>query len=218
MIITMNGRYGCGSRLIAAKAAKLLGYRLCDDEIVLETVKNMDVDMSEEAFRYYDESTGTADVREIKRQSSVDRNRQGIFSIISGLQNDVPPLDKSLSKVVRQVIDKLAEDGNCILFGRGTNSYLRSRPDAVHFFVTSAFDKRVNYLCQLHPEVERADMEKLVTRTDKRREEYCYFFSGERWDDPEHYDLVIKTELLHPDGWAEIVRDIVTVREKVLKA
>ena len=216
MIITINGKYGCGSRLIAAKAAELLGYRLCDDEVVVETLKDVDVNMTEETFRYYDESIGTADIKDVKAQSKFDRNSQGMMSILSGLKNDVPPLDRALPDVMRKVVDHLAEEGNCIIFGRGTNTHLRGRPDAIHIFVTSELEKRVSFLRSLHPDISQTQAEKLINKTDKRRSDYCYFFSGERWDDPDNYDLVFKTELLGIDASAQMLKTLVELREAKL--
>ena len=58
MVITIGGRYGSGGKVIAARAAELLGYRLCTDDIITEAVKNSEFDMAEETFRYFDESQG----------------------------------------------------------------------------------------------------------------------------------------------------------------
>ena len=109
MVITIAGGYGCGGKHIAKKAAEKLGYRFCDDEIVSEAVKDNDLNMPEETFRYYDESTGTAPLSEMTKLGAIQRG--GYFSAIDSLVHDVMPLDRGMTALLQDVLNRLAERG-----------------------------------------------------------------------------------------------------------
>ncbi len=103
MIITIGGEYGCGSKESAKIFAGMSGYKLCDDEIVGEAVKESGVDLDKQTYEYYDESAGNATVSDIERLSNVQRRyRDRIFS----LSKDVMPLDGRLEEAMKRVLNK----------------------------------------------------------------------------------------------------------------
>lgn len=100
MVITIGGEYGCGSQEVAEVLAEKLGYRLCDNEIVTEALKEFGVDTESSTFQYYDESMGSAPVSEIEKLSKLQKGYR--FAIVK-LSTDVLPLDMRMDNAMRGV-------------------------------------------------------------------------------------------------------------------
>lgn len=209
MVITIGGEYGCGSKESAKIAAKLLGYRLCDDEIVAEALKDSGIDMDEATFRYYDESEGTASVKSMETLS----NAQRFFkrSAVATLKNDVVPLDKRLDGAMRAVLTRLADEGNCIILGRCANYYLRGREDVVSMFFADTQEHKVKRIAA-HLDVDDEAALRYIKKTDKRRSEFYSFFTGEKWDEAGNYDVRLNCALLGEEGSAQLIKDIVDLK------
>ena len=189
MIITLGGRYASGGKRIAKLLSEDLGYRICDDEIISEAVKNSDVDMEEETFRYFDESQGTAPLSEIKRLSSMQRS--SYLGAVSMLSMDVMPLDRKLRLALKESLNKLADEGNCIMLGRCADYYLAGRDDLLSFFVIDDEENCIARILDYFPEMSEKDAKKLIKRTDRRREDYYAFFTHRCWGNMENYSMVI---------------------------
>lgn len=190
MVITIGGKYGSGGKVVAAKAAELLGYRLCSDDIILEAVKNSEFDMAEETFRYFDESTGQAALSELARLSSAQRS-----SFIQTLE-DVVPLGQAMTEIQETVLKRLADQHDCILLGRCANHFLAGRQDVLSVFVLDDDKNCIARIMERYPELTSKEAEKLIKKTNKRRQDYYSFFAGKDWGDVANYAMVLNCALL----------------------
>ena len=151
MVITIGGKYGCGGRPISKKLAELLGYRLCDDEIITEAVKNSEFDMKEETFRYYDEGQGKASLAEIEKLSKIQEE----------LSFDVIPLDRAMDEIQGTILNRLADEGNCILLGRCADYYLAGRKDVLSVLVTDDEEQCVRNIMEAYPDLNEKEAGKV---------------------------------------------------------
>ena len=190
MVITIGGKYGSGGKVVAAKAAELLGYRLCSDDIILEAVKNSEFDMAEETFRYFDESAGQAALSELARLSSAQRS-----SFIQTLE-DVVPLGQAMTEIQETVLKRLADQHDCILLGRCANHFLAGRQDVLSVFVLDDDKNCIARIMERYPELTSKEAEKLIKKTNKRRQDYYSFFAGKDWGDVANYAMVLNCALL----------------------
>jgi len=205
MVITIGGKYGCGGRPISKKLAELLGYRLCDDEIITEAVKNSEFDMKEETFRYYDEGQGKASLAEIEKLSKIQEE----------LSFDVIPLDRAMDEIQGTILNRLADEGNCILLGRCADYYLAGRKDVLSVLVTDDEEQGVRNIMEAYPDLNEKEAGKLVKKTNRRREDYYSFFTCKRWCDPENYAITINCSLLGGvDKTAEFLAGAIRALEK----
>ena len=210
MVITIGGRYGSGGKRIAEKLAELLGYRLCDDEIIAEAVKNSGVDMKEETFRYFDESMGTGSVSEINTISSIQRS--GFVGTVDSLSFDVMPMDRRLELALQEVLTSLADKGNCILMGRCADHYLAGRKDMLSVFVVDEEENCVKRIMEHFPELNEREARRLIKKTDKRREDYYSFFTRKSWGDVNNYAVTLNCALLgSADRAAELLAGMIRI-------
>ncbi len=174
MIITIGGEYGCGGKRIAEKAAELLGYTLCDDQLVLDAVKHSKTDLEAEVFRYFDESQGSASARELSMLSSAQAN---LHIAVTSLAADTLPLDRRMAQIQNKLFHDLAGKGSCIFLGRCADHYLQDCPDRISIFIIDDPVIRVRRVME-HFQIDEPSAAKLVRKTDKRRRDYYAFFTG----------------------------------------
>lgn len=213
MVITIGGKYGCGGKAVAKKLAELLGYRLCNDEIITEAVKDSPFDMTEGTFRYFDESQGKATLAEMEALSGVQRSNN-YSNAIKALSYDVVPLDRAMDEIQGAVLNKLADEGNCILLGRCADHYLAGRKDVISVLVTDEEENCVQRVMDAYPELTEKEARKLIKKTDRRREDYYCFFAGKGWCLPDNYAITLNCGRLGgADRAAELLAGAVRAAE-----
>ena len=189
MVITIGGRYGSGGKRIAEKLSELLGYQLCDDEIIAEAVKHSGVNMREETYRFFDESQGTGSVSELAKLSNI--HRSAYLGLVDTLSFDVMPLDRSMELALKEVLTGFADKGNCIMLGRCADHYLAGREDLLSVFVVDEEENCVARIMEHFPELSEREARRLIKKTDKRREDYYAFFTRKSWGGVENYAVTL---------------------------
>lgn len=211
MVITIGGTFGSGGKIVAERAAALLGYKLCSDEVVNATIKDLDIDLEERAFRYFDESQGRASLTDLKGTAN-QQHKSNYTALYSDLTKDVVPLDQRMANAQEQVIKKLADENNCVLLGRCADYYLRGRTDVISVFCVDEMENRVELIHDYY-KVNLKQARKIITKADKRRHDYYAFFTGESWGDLENYDLVLHTSTIGLDVSAQLLKSLVELKE-----
>lgn len=206
MIITIGGTFGSGGKGVAEELSEMLGYKLCDDELVAEVVKDLDVDLKESTFQLFDESAGTASLDTLKTLSSIP-GKNSYTALVSALSNDVVPLDRKMAEAQEELINKLADEDNVILMGRCANYYLRGRSNCLRVFCVDVIENRIQRIKEIHGVTEK-EAAKIIIKTDKRRRDYYSFFTHQSWGDIEYYDLCVN---IAPHGVEEIAQFIKAV-------
>ncbi len=212
MIITIGGTFGSGGKIIAERTAELLGYQLFSDDMVTEAVKDIDADLESRTFRYFDESQGSAPLKELKTVGN-SQHKSNYGAMVSSLIKDTVPLDNRMAEVQEKLILRLAEQGNCILLGRCADYYLRERPDCIRVFCVDEIENRVE-LIHDYFKVTLKEANKIIKKADKRRHDYYAFFTGGSWGDLENYDLIIHTSSLGLDNAAQLLKRLVELKSE----
>lgn len=138
---------------------------------------------------YYKEMTALA-----AQESGLDRE------FISGLNRNAPKALYNLylsTKVIRlavvaqhQIIERIAENGSCVIVGRAADYVLRDHPNVVKIFVHASTEYRIGRAMEIYGDT-REEAEENIRRSDKARAAYYLHISGKRWGEPANYDLVV---------------------------
>ncbi len=138
---------------------------------------------------YYKEMTALA-----AQESGLDRE------FISGLNRNAPKALYNLylsTRVVRfavaaqhQIIEKIAENGSCVIVGRAADHVLRDHPNVVKIFIRADREYRIGRAMEVYGDT-REDAEENIRRSDRARAAYYHHISGKRWGEAANYDLVI---------------------------
>lgn len=138
---------------------------------------------------YYKEMTALA-----AQESGLDKE------FISGINKNSPKRLYNLylsTKVVRlamvaqhKIIEKIAENGSCVIVGRAADYVLKDHKQVVRIFIQAPEAYRVNRVMEVYGDAYEEAKEN-IRHSDKARAAYYHHISGNRWGDPQNYDLVI---------------------------
>lgn len=138
---------------------------------------------------YYKEMTALA-----AQESNLDKE------FISNINKNAPRILYNLylsTKVVRlavtaqhKIIEKIAENGSCVIVGRAADYVLKDHQEVICVFVHAPKGYRVGRVMEVYGDT-REEAEDNIKRADKARAAYYHHISGKRWGDQRNYDLVI---------------------------
>ncbi|WP_446745213.1 cytidylate kinase-like family protein [Silvibacterium acidisoli] len=93
---------------------------------------------------------------------------------------------------VRDYLEQLAEQGNCVIVGRGAAPILARTPGAFHVFVYASQWRKVKWFEEQFPEQARFAEQELAA-TDRRRAVYIRRYFNQDWTDRRLYHLMLNS-------------------------
>jgi cytidylate kinase len=93
--------------------------------------------------------------------------------------------------VGEQVMEKVADAGNCVIVGRGAPYFLRQRPDAFHVFLYAPYAVKLQRLLELGKSEKEA--EELLNTIDRDRITFVKRYFDADWPTRCLYHLMINT-------------------------
>ena len=180
-IITIERPYASGGSEIGQKLAETLGYKLYDRNLLIEAAKNLDIPQI--------------------RISNLDETSSGsfIFNLSRTAKGNIDenslPMAEKLFAEQKRIIEKAADEGECIFIGRAAGYLLRDRKDCLHAFVHA--DKKF----RMQRAIERgginpADAENTIKKIDKRRKSFYDSITEWRWGDPKFFEVCLDSSKL----------------------
>jgi hypothetical protein len=93
---------------------------------------------------------------------------------------------------VREYLGKVAEDGYCVVVGRGAASILAKAPHCFHVFVYASQWRKVRWFEEHFP-AHAKEAEQELAATDRRRAAYVRRYYDQDWTDRRLYHLMINS-------------------------
>lgn len=205
LVVTIGRQYGSGGREIGENLARLLGVPCYDKKLVLEAAERSG--FSTEAF--------------VKQNESVPRGLAWLFSYSSkGFMNSGGiPLDDQLFIAQANAIKDIARAGDCVIVGRCADYVLDDMHDELNIvdvFVRSTEEARLERIARrnnLTPEGARDRMKQIAPR----RANYYERYTGRKWGDLNHFDIVMNTAWLEPAAAAQVLVEYLVARGYVTR-
>ena len=191
-IITIGRSFGAGGKTIGKKVADVLGIPYYDSELLRETAKNCG--LSEKYLASVDEK---------------DITDAALYLSVGFMNPTYTSVRQIAANAQREVIEKIASEGPCVIVGRRANEILSDRQNLLSVFVTASVEYRIKRIMEREGIDEKAARKKVI-RADKERTAYYNQFGGNDWGYASTYDLCINTETFGDDKAAEIIIDLVT--------
>ena len=189
-VITIEREYGSGAAVIARKVAERLGWKLWDQLLTNQIARLLDCDCQ------------TVEKREEKRDPVVYRLFRAFMRGSYEGSLNAPKLKIVDADCIREVTEKVvkgaAEEGNCVIVGRGSAYYLQPRSDAFHVFIYAPFESKVRRL-QGEGNSENEAVQ-LAENVDRDRADFIKQHFGVEWPDRHRFHLMINSNL--GDEWA----------------
>lgn len=194
-VICISSEDGTGALGAASLAARELGYRLIDEDIVTRAAQEAGVDREV-----------VADVE--RRRSLLERVLDGLGT--SGMAAgyvpiplDEPPSD-DLRGLIRSVIDETAAGGRAVIVSHAASLALGDRENVLRVLFTASPQTRLRRFAATLG-VDEREAEKALARSDAGRADYIKRFYGISEELPTHYDLVVNTDRISPELAAGLI-------------
>jgi cytidylate kinase len=182
-LVTIEREYGCGGGAIAAELADRLGWKLWDHLLTEEIARTANVDPS--AVMRCDERMDSRLHRLAKSfwRGSYERNS-------AALGSQVFDTDRMMS-LMQETMNRIAQEGNAVVVGRGGPYFLRENPDAFHVFQYAPRAEKIRRtIADGH---SRSEAEDLVDSIDRERVAYVKHYFNADWPTRSLYHLMLNT-------------------------
>ncbi|HMA84993.1 MAG TPA: cytidylate kinase-like family protein [Desulfosalsimonadaceae bacterium] len=186
-VLTISREFGAGGRTLGKRVAKELGYTLVDEDIVQMVAERAKV--SKKTVKSMEKEAGGSLLRFMNyliSQKQINRI----------LEDHRGYLDEEVYvNTLTQIITDLAEEGNCVIVGRGGQYVLREHADAFHLLLVANHEDRVRFMMETY-NMTKDQAANTIRVHGKRRHNLYRKFGKEDYDDPLLYHLVLNMSKL----------------------
>ena len=181
-VITISRQFGAGGITLGKMIAEKFGYIFADTEII-----KMVAEMANVSTNFVE---------------TVEKEAGGKFSKFISKTVSKPLVGRIL-KDERGYIDEeiyldylvliiaqMADDGDVVILGRGSQYILNDHPDAYHILLIDTFENRVRFM-QKNYDLSKGRATQVVKNEDKRRLNLYKKLGKSDYDNPDLYHLVL---------------------------
>ena len=200
-VITISRQFGAGGRTLGDQLSKKLSYTFADDMIIKMIAENANV--SAGWVESVENEAGTRLSRVISKmvaQKWIDR----VLANERGYIDEEIYLDYLVI-----IVSQLAEEGNVVILGRGSQYILDDHPDAYHILLIDEVENRVKFLMKRY-ELDEDQAKRLVKNEDKRRLNLYKKLGKTDYDRPSLYHLTINMSRINIDQAQELICNLIT--------
>jgi cytidylate kinase len=184
-IVTIEREYGSGGGEIAQRLANQLGWKLWD-QLLTEEIARL-ANCPKAVVEVREERTDPMYYRLFK--SFLRGSYEG--SLNAHKLNLVD--SESILKFTERVVQQAAKTGNSVIVGRGSQHFLRSRPDTLRVFLYAPREDKVRRLLARGKSAKEA--EQLVDTVDRERVDFIQKYFHVEWPDRAVYHTLINTAI-----------------------
>jgi cytidylate kinase len=204
-VITISRQFGSGGKALGKMLADELGYVFADSDIVSRIAQAANV--SETWVETVEKEAGGKLSRVISRMVS-----KGLVDKV--LKDERGYIDEEIYlDYLIVMVAQIAEEGNAVIMGRGSQYILRDHPDAIHILLVNEFENRVKYVIE-HHDMPYNKAAQMVRSEDKRRASLFKKIGKIDYDLPDLYDLVFNMAEVDLDTAKNMVLDLVKAKLK----
>jgi hypothetical protein len=182
-IVTVEREYGCGGGEIAQRLAANLGWKLWDQLLTEEIARLANCSKSVVAAR--EEKTDPLYYRLFKSflrgsfEGSINAHKLQLVD------------SESILKFTRRFVEQVADEGNCVIVGRGSQLFLKDRPDTFRVFLYAPRDEKVRRL--MARSKSEAEAQERVDTVDRERAGFIDKYFHVEWPNRSVYHAMINT-------------------------
>jgi cytidylate kinase len=193
-VLTIEREYGSGAAEIAQQLADRLGWKLWDQLLTDEIARHLECD--KEHIEQHGERRDPLYYRLFK--AFLRGSFEGSLATPQVKMADAEGIRRVAEKMVRAA----ANEGNCVIVGRGSAYYLKDRPGSFHIFVYAPFEERVRRLQQEGKSED--DAIQLASTVDLDRAAFIKQYFGIEWPARQFFHLMINSTM----GDAAVVQTV----------
>jgi cytidylate kinase len=184
-IVTIEREYGSGGGEIAQLLANTLGWKLWDQLLTEEIAKLADCPKNVVEGR--EERTDPLYYRLFK--SFLRGSYEGSLNAHKLKLVD----SESIMKMTERVVQNVAKTGNSVIVGRGSQHFLRNRPDTLRVFLYAPREAKVRRVIARGKSEDEAH--ELVDSVDRERSDFIQKYFKVEWPDRAIYHTMLNTAI-----------------------
>jgi cytidylate kinase len=184
-IVTIEREYGSGGGEIAQLLANKLGWKLWDQLLTEEIAKLADCPKNVVEGR--EERTDPLYYRLFK--SFLRGSYEGSLNAHKLKLVD----SESIMKMTERVVQNVAKTGNSVIVGRGSQHFLRNRPDTLRVFLYAPREAKVRRVIARGKSENEA--QELVDSVDRERSDFIQKYFRVEWPDRAIYHTMLNTSI-----------------------
>jgi cytidylate kinase len=100
---------------------------------------------------------------------------------------------ETILRITKRVVEHAAERGNCVIVGRGSQQFLKNRPDTLRVFLYAPREDKVRRL-RGRGKTEK-EAEELVDSVDRERADFIQKYFNVEWPDRVIYHTMMNTAI-----------------------
>jgi len=203
-IITIDREFGSGAAAIAQLVADKLGWTLWDQRLTNEIARLAQCDNAQVAKR--EERMDPLYYRLMK--SFLRGSFEGSLNVhrLKLLDTDV------IFRLTQRVVHAAADEGNCVLVGRGSAFFLENRKDTFHVFIYASAEEKVRRLTESG--TDRGEAIRLVETVDGERADFIRKYFGKEWPSRHLYHLMVNSRI-GDEAVVETILNAIAIQQKM---
>ncbi len=207
-IVTISRMFGAGGKTLGDMLAKKIGYTFIDNEIIQMVAK--DAKVSTNWVESIEREAGGKLQKFLSRvvpKNLVDRV----------LDNQRGYIDEEIYvETLQKIIVKIADEGDAVILGRGSQYILKNREDTIHLLLVAEKEDRIKFMENTY-NLSRSQALQSVQSEDKRRMNLYRKFGRQDYDTPWLYHMVLNMSMIGLEEATDIIKEMLDRRERELK-
>lgn len=176
-VITIAREFGSGGHLLGEMLSKELGIKLYDKEFIHLAAQESGMD--EAYIRKNEQSIPSFWLKSVYAQ-----NKNTVEQSMAA--------DDVLFVAESRIVQEVAAKEDCVIVGRCADFVLEGQPGLIRVFCCAGLDAASQRCVQEYGlPVDKAESE--IKRVNRKRMAHYEYYTGRKWGDPHHYDLVVNT-------------------------
>ena len=186
-IITVGRSYGAGGRTVAQQIAKALNVPYYDSQLLAKAAQESGLS-----------------VKYLESQDEQSVTLPTIYQSIGFGTRDYMPLEQKAARAQREIIEKIAAEGPCVIVGRRADLILRDKAKVFSVFICASEESRVRHVMEREGMTEKEARQR-VAKADRERAAYYNQAAQSKWGDPGSYDLCINTDRMLVEAAVQLI-------------
>ena len=199
-VITISRQYGAGGKTLGKLIADELDYEFADSAIIARVAEMANVST------HWVETVENEAGGKLSRFISKMVSKPLVDKILKDERGYID--EKIYLDYLVLIIAQIADEGNAVILGRGSQYILDDHPDAFHILMINEFENRVRFMKE-HYELSDSRARRVVRSEDKRRKALFQKLRKTDYDDPFLYHLVLNMSKVSLQEAKKMVCDLV---------
>jgi len=199
-VITISRQFGAGGKTLGSMIARELGYTFADSEVIERIAEAANVTPT--YVEGVEKEAGTNLIRIINKMV----NRSLLDRVLGGERGYMD--EQIYLDYLVVIISQMAEEGDVVMLGRGSQYILHDHPEATHILLVDELENRIRFMMK-HYELNHKKAAQVVAAEDKRRANLYNRLGKSDFDDPNLYHLVLNMGRFSLDQALKTVTDYV---------